>query len=252
MTTRSNIEWKFWGKRDPLWGVAAWKGRSKDGANPWTDEDFYALGAIDWRDFLLHWQRYGVADQAVVEIGCGAGRLTKHMATYFREVHALDVSEDMIAYARRNIEQENVHFVVVDGTQIPSPSASVNAVFSAQVFQHLDKPIDVENYLREIARVLVPGGTMMIHIPVFAWPIGAGDWVKRLHGLGRRWDEYKAGKQRRALERGGSAGMMRMRSYPIRFFYQFLPGLGFDDIEISVFATKSNNDPHPFVFARKA
>jgi SAM-dependent methyltransferase len=250
MSTKSNIEWKFWGNHDPLWGVAAWKGRRKDGSNPWTDEDFYALGASDWSDFLAHWQRYGVGDRCVVEIGCGAGRLTKHMAAHFREVLALDVSEDMIAYARKNIDRESVRFALVDGTEIPLPSGSADAVFSAHVFQHLDKPADVENYLREAARVLVPGGTMMIHIPVFSWPIGAGNWVKRLHGLGRRWDEYKAVRQRGEIERGGTRGMMRMRSYPMRYFFQFLPELGFKDVELNIFATKSNGDPHPFVFAR--
>jgi SAM-dependent methyltransferase len=252
MATRSNVEWKFWGKRDPLWGVAAWKGRNREGPNPWTDEEFYALGASDWQDFLLHWQRFGVAEGVAVEIGCGAGRLTKHMAAHFRQVHALDVSEDMIAYARKHVERENVSYAVVDGSEIPRAPGSVDAVFSAQVFQHLDQQADVENYLREISRVLMPGGTMMIHVPVFAWPVGAGDWVKRLHGLGRRLDEFRANRQRRRLERGGEQGLMRMRAYPIRFFYQFLPTLDFVDIEINVFATRSNNDPHPFVLARKA
>lgn len=251
MSSKSNIEWKFWGKHDPLWGVAAWKGRRKEGPNPWTDEDFYALGASDWRDFALHWQRYGFNGGELVEIGCGAGRLTKHIAGSFSRVLALDVSEDMLAYARNHIKEPNVEFQLVDGSVIPGAPGSVDAVFSAQVFQHLDSQQDVERYFREIARVLVPGGSMMIHVPVFAWPIGASDWVKRLHGLGRRLDEYKADRQRRELERGGSVGLMRMRAYPIKFFYDFLPGLGFEDIEISVFVTKSNNDPHPFVFARK-
>jgi SAM-dependent methyltransferase len=251
MTTRSNIEWKFWGKKDPLWAVAAWKGRRKEGTNPWTDDEFYALGASDWRDFLLHWQRFGLTAGTAVEIGCGAGRLTKPMAEFFQHVCAIDVSEDMITYARTNIDRRNVDFKVVDGSEIPRETGVVDAVFSAQVFQHLESKQDVENYLREIARVLAPGGTMMIHIPIFASPVGAGDWVKRLHGLGRRIDDYRADKKRRALEQGGSVGLMRMRSYPIRFFYEFLPGLGFDDVEISVFVTKSNNDPHSFVLARK-
>lgn len=252
MAARSNIEWKFWGRSDPLWGVAAWKDRNKEGSNPWSDDEFYALGERDWQDFVSHWRRYGLSDGTAVEIGCGAGRLTKHLAAHFRQVHALDVSEDMIEYARKHIQQNSVRFTLVDGSEIPDPSGSVDSVFSAQVFQHLDQQSDVENYLREIARVLAPGGTMMIHIPIFAWPFGAGDWVKRLHGLGRRVDEFKANRRRRELERGGSARFMRMRSYPIRFFYQFLPALGFEDIEINMFVTKSNNDPHSFVFARKA
>jgi len=251
MAAKSNVEWKFWGKKDPLWAVAAWKGRGKGGSNPWTDEDFYALGRSDWRDFVLHWERYGVKPGIAVEIGCGAGRLTTPMSEYFQRLYALDVSEEMVEYASRNIERPSVQFKVVDGCEIPCKDGSVDAVFSAQVFQHLEDKLDVDAYFREISRVLVSGGTLMIHVPVFAWPVGAGDWIKRLYGIGRRIDDFKANRQRRAIVQGGSVGIMRMRSYPIKYFYQFLPELGFDDVEISVFATKSNNDPHPFVLATK-
>ena len=49
---KSNTEWELWGKSDPLYGVASWAGRERGGENPWTDEDFYALGE-DWLDFDL-------------------------------------------------------------------------------------------------------------------------------------------------------------------------------------------------------
>jgi len=42
-----------------------------------------------------------------------------------------------------------------------------------------------------------------------------------------------------------------MQYYPMDYFYNLLPELGFNDIEIFVFVTKSNNDPHPFVLAKK-
>jgi SAM-dependent methyltransferase len=252
MTVKSNVEWKFWGRQDPLWAVAAWKGRKKDGENPWTDEEFYELGRSDWSDFVRHWESYGLRKGSVVEIGCGAGRLTKAMAEYFDSVFALDVSQDMIEYARKRVGTKNVEFQLVDGAQIPCGVASVDAVFSAQVFQHLEDKKDVEAYFRERGRVLSPGGSLMIHIPMFAWPPQAGDWVKRFYAIGRRIDDLKAGRLRKALDRGGSNGLMRMRSYPIRFFYDFLPPLGFVDIEIAMFVSHSNDDVHPFVFATKS
>jgi SAM-dependent methyltransferase len=252
VSTKSNVVWKFWGRVDPLWAVAAWKGRRKDGANPWTEEEFYALGQSDWRDFLERWQRFGVAPGKVVEIGCGAGRITRPMAEYFDSVHALDVSQEMMDFASRNIDANNVRFSIVEDCRIPEPVSSVDAAFSVQVFQHLEEQRNVEDYFREIHRVLAPGGSMMIHVPIFAWPVGAGDWVKRVYGLGRRVENYRLSKARRALEAGGSVGLMRMRAYPIRFFYDFLPKVGFEDVEIGIFATRSNGDPHPFVFARKA
>jgi SAM-dependent methyltransferase len=96
----SNEEWRAWGKLDPLYGVATIPGHAKNAANPWTDESFYEIGAIDWNLFRCKWEHYGVSPGTCVEIGCGAGRLTAHLARYFRYVHGLDVSVGMIEYAR--------------------------------------------------------------------------------------------------------------------------------------------------------
>ncbi len=108
-------------KDDPLFGVATWAGKEKDGSSPWTEEEFYALGESDWRDFVSHWQHYGVSKQSCMEIGCGAGRITKSLATYFDHVIAVDVSPDMIDCARRAIKSGNVEFSLIDGF---APSAS--------------------------------------------------------------------------------------------------------------------------------
>jgi phosphosulfolactate synthase (CoM biosynthesis protein A) len=53
------------------------------------------------------------------------------------------------------------------------------------------------------------------------------------------------------MEFGMAKPIMRGLWYPVDMFYQELPKLGFEDVEISIFATKSNNDPHPFVLAKK-
>src|SRR5450759_3499792 len=92
----SNIEWRKWGSDDPFYGVAGWAGRQRGGANPWTAEDFYALGHSDWADFCRRWVNYGVDFGRVVDIGCGAGRLTKYMAANFAHVVGVDVSNDML------------------------------------------------------------------------------------------------------------------------------------------------------------
>src|SRR6266849_3636698 len=97
---RSNIEWRTWGKTDPLWGVAACEGKRRNGASPWTDPEFYELGAGDWKDYSRHWEQYGVDRRSCVEIGCGAGRMTQQLAGFFGSVHAFDVSPEMVEYAR--------------------------------------------------------------------------------------------------------------------------------------------------------
>jgi len=49
----SNVEWRRWGEIDPLFGVAAAKGRERGGASPWTDGEFYERGARHWPPFTL-------------------------------------------------------------------------------------------------------------------------------------------------------------------------------------------------------
>lgn len=48
---KSNAEWKQLGKEDPLYGVAAWAGKEKNGESPWTEDEFFALGESDWGRF---------------------------------------------------------------------------------------------------------------------------------------------------------------------------------------------------------
>ena len=116
----SNQEWQAWGEKDPLFGVIPQPGRERDGATPWTDADFYQTGSGDWEEFIRRWRLYGVDRTSCVEIGCGAGRLTQHIARDFGEVHALDVAEGMINYARQHVGS-NVHLYVTDGISLPVP-----------------------------------------------------------------------------------------------------------------------------------
>jgi ubiquinone/menaquinone biosynthesis C-methylase UbiE len=130
---KSNIEWKYWGEHDLLFGVAAWQGKEKSVGGGWTDNDFYNLGKSDWEDFLNHWEKYGVRKESIVEIGCGAGRLTKHMALTFEKVIGLDVSDGMISYAKKKCQEEkNVEFILIDGVKIPIDDNTISAVFSSE------------------------------------------------------------------------------------------------------------------------
>ena len=246
----SNKEWKKWGKTDPLFGVASWAGRDKKGANPWTDEEFYALGVSDWKDFRKHWESYGVDNASCLEIGCGAGRITKQLATYFCEVHALDVSSDIIEYAKKRIERPSVIFHVSNGSDIPLDDQSMSAVFSTHVFQHFDSLVAAKKYFGEIARVMKPSGTVMIHLPIYKWP-RMGRIFRRIYKVQKHLEDVKARAKRLLMDYGMAKPIMRSLIYPVEFFYEVLPGLGFIDIEVSIFVTKSNNAPHPFIFATK-
>jgi len=101
----------------------------KEGKNR-TNEDFYKLGESDWIDFQRHWEMYGVNNESCLEIGCGVGRITVQLASYFNEVHALDISDKMIEYAKRHITSSSVAFYMSKGLDVPLDDQSVCSVFS--------------------------------------------------------------------------------------------------------------------------
>lgn len=245
---KSNIEWKQWGKEDPLWGVASCPDRQKSGARPWTDDEFYAYGASNWQDFCGQWQHYGLNPESCLEIGCGAGRFTLQLARVFRQVYAVDVSEEMIAYARSRMDLPNVEYSVVDGLHLPKADGSVTAVFSTHVLQHLDRSELGFAYFREFYRVLVPGGTLMVHLPLYEIPAGGmtGAAMRALYSA-YRW----LGQTRADLRRRGAVKSMRRTPYPIGSLGSFLSGIGLKNVEFRIFPTKINGDLHPFVFAAK-
>jgi len=246
----SNKEWKKWGELDPLFGVSSWRNKNKEGTNPWTNEDFYKLGESDWIDFRRRWEKYGVNNESCIEIGCGAGRITMQLASYFKEVHALDVSENMIKYAKKHITNPLVAFHMSKGIDIPLDDESAYSLFSTHVFQHLDSLSVAKDYFAEIARVLKPNGTLMIHLPIYRWPSNVRGF-RQLYAIRKRVADIKANVKRVLMDFGMAKPIMRGLWYPVEFFYEELPKFGFDDIEISIFVTKSNNELHPFTFARK-
>lgn len=102
----------------------------------------------------------------VLDIGCGLGRITRVLATRADRVIALDVSDEMLAAARRhNSELQRVRWLLGDGFSLsPLADASVDACVSVVVFQHIPDPAITLGYVREVGRVLRPGGWAVLQI----------------------------------------------------------------------------------------
>jgi SAM-dependent methyltransferase len=100
------------------------------------------------------------ADDVALDIGCGIGRLTRVLAERAAHVHAIDVSAEMLQRARElNAHLTNVTWHHGDGTTLhPVEDASIDAVVSHVVFQHIPDPQVTLGYVREMGRVLEPGG----------------------------------------------------------------------------------------------
>jgi SAM-dependent methyltransferase len=130
-----------------------------DYGNP-DQQGFWEGGETDLESLL------GILDvevrptEVVLEVGCGVGRLTRALASRSKLVRAIDVSPRMLELAREhNPDLENVEWLHGDGRSLrPIGSQSVDACVSHVVFQHIPDPAITLAYVREMGRVLKPGG----------------------------------------------------------------------------------------------
>jgi ubiquinone/menaquinone biosynthesis C-methylase UbiE len=103
---------------------------------------------------------------SVLEIGCGIGRMTKYLAGTFGQVHSVDVSEVMIREARKRLRAfTNVFLYEVNGNNLSLfPNDMFDFAFSFLVFQHIPIKEIILNYIREVHRVLKPGGIFKFQV----------------------------------------------------------------------------------------
>jgi len=100
-------------------------------------------------------------DVTFLEIGPGDCALSFALAPHARFVHAVDVSAGAVDTAK---QPANFALHISDGTTMPLPDDSIDLAFSDQLMEHLH-PDDARDQLREIRRVLVPGGTYLCLTP---------------------------------------------------------------------------------------
>ena len=98
----------------------------------------------------------------LVDLGTGTGRILELFAGRARRAVGVDINRDMLAYARAKLEAANLDNCQVRHGDIFSLSfadGEVDAVVVHQVLHYLDDPAGA---LREAARILAPGGRLLI------------------------------------------------------------------------------------------
>jgi SAM-dependent methyltransferase len=128
--------------------------------DPESEARFWAAGVGDLDSLLGAIEIELRATDRVVEIGCGVGRLTRVLSARAASVTALDVSAEMLQQARRHNEAlANVEWLHGDGVSLAGiDDGEADLVVSHVVFQHIPDPQITLGYVREIGRVLKPGG----------------------------------------------------------------------------------------------
>lgn len=122
--------------------------------NEWKNEE----------DFLALLEKYSAPEKSALEIGCGGGRITARGVKLFKHVYAADLSEEMLRKSRQAVGSANVSFHKLDGFTLNEfADGTLDYVYSHDVFVQLSS-IQVYPYLREIKRVLRPGGIGLVSV----------------------------------------------------------------------------------------
>jgi len=127
-------------------------------------------GQIDYeryvaKDDLLCEKLGDFNDKKALDIGCGIGRMTEFFAKDFNKVYGVDISERLIESAKKRLSQfSNVRLSVNNGADYPCENNFFNFVLSYLVFQYVPILEAIEQNLKEIHRVLVPGGIAKIQL----------------------------------------------------------------------------------------
>lgn len=96
----------------------------------------------------------------VGDLGCGTGQVSDMLAPFVREVVAIDDSEPMLAAARARLERHpNVTLRTGAIEALPIEDSSLDAAVLILVLHHVTDP---GQGLREVARVLKPGGRLLV------------------------------------------------------------------------------------------
>jgi ubiquinone/menaquinone biosynthesis C-methylase UbiE len=187
-------EWDARARKDAFFYIASWR---KD----WDASDFLNSGQKDYERLVsptLERVDFSPAGKAMLELGCGAGRMTHAFAARFGRVLALDVSAEMLDRAREMLEGVgNVELKHANGLDLAEvASQSVDFAFSYLVLQHMPDQKTVSRYVCELLRVLKESGVCLFQFngmtkPTMnwkgelAWKLIDGLWSIRLPAVSR-------------------------------------------------------------------
>lgn len=98
---------------------------------------------------------------SILEVGCGDGSFTKELVKYSPDVVAIDISESQIAENSQRLG--GITFRQHDvAERFPFESAAFDVIWCSEVLEHLFDPAFA---LREMNRILKPGGRLLVTVP---------------------------------------------------------------------------------------
>jgi len=146
--------------------------------------------------------------QNFLEVGCGNGAVTKHIARkYLLNVTGIDVDPEMIQLAQENIDDvPNIRFLEADVTDLPFHDNEFDIILSFGVMHHVSNWL---GGLKEMERVLKPKGYFICLDFIYTWLLakmvklfGHSYGVITIHDLGSFIEKNNFSAIHSSLSRG--------------------------------------------------
>lgn len=153
---------KKWPRWTPLWAIL---GEPEKRFGKWDVQEFFRTGEEEISRLLEKAKDLGLPQsrQRAIDFGCGVGRLTRALLTYFPECHGVDISSSMLETAHRLTPAGNFR----QGSDLRSFSARwADFIYSALVLQHQPDRRSVARIVTDMVRVLAPGGLLVFQMPL--------------------------------------------------------------------------------------
>lgn len=171
LLARLSAQWQHLGETEPHWSVLTNNNYTPENL-PLHESVFYASGAHEVAEWQSALARAGLQLNSlahVLELGCGVGRVTLHLARAVPQVTGVDISAPHLALAQRRQSQEglgNIQWVHLQQVDALASLPEYDAWMSRIVLQHNPPPVMV-HLLRGLLHKLRPGGIAWFQLPTY-------------------------------------------------------------------------------------
>jgi len=158
--------WELWGQLDPYYGVLTDNKFSRENLSN-TRQEFFASGEQYVSELLAKTQAVcgALSFNRALDFGCGVGRLVIPFSKRFGEVVGVDISESMIAEAKKNCVEfaaSNISFVRSDD-ELSNVTGTFDFINSYVVLQHIPRSRGIL-IIEQLLKHLSVGGVAMLHV----------------------------------------------------------------------------------------
>jgi SAM-dependent methyltransferase len=177
--TATQGEWEDLAHVDPLWAILSDRRKQFGG---WNRDEFFASGK---REIDLLMKSCGLVEGdngRVLDFGCGIGRLSRALRSYFSQVYGLDISAEMIRLAKEYTPSCEFLLNQSDNLNLFQDDF-FDFVYSSIVLQHQATKEAVQCYIKEFVRVAKPNGTIVFQMPYRLTLRGAVQPRRRAYSL---------------------------------------------------------------------